>query len=751
MPDKPRASVGQRRFVDVVLDNFDSVLEACRPHLSLRVANKLSDDESQSLQVELSFRSFKDFDPEEVARQVRPLRELLDLRSKLANLRTTLQGNEKLDKLLQEVSSNPQKLHQLQAEVSPAPPAPETPARNTPHRETLRAEPPERGIWSSARATEQPSIIDQVAEVMPGEAPGRETTRDLVREFVTGAAEGNAMGARDSEAMINQRIAQIDHLISLQLAEVLHSAEFQTLESTWRGLHFLLRRTRKAAHVQIRVLNVNKKELLTQFQRGRGRHESSFARKVLDHVAGTQGVAPLGLMIGGFAIGRHPEDVELMERMAQLCAAAHVPFLASAAPELLGVSNFNEIVDAFELHQIFHAIVYAKWTHFSARVESRYTGLTLPRMLLRLPYGRDGVRVEAFEFEEGVDGSDASRLLWGSAGWAFAARCAGDFERYGWFGSRRADDDPGDIRDLPVFAFRTDDGDIATIGPAEIAVSEARYGDFRALGLIPLCGVSGADRAEFLETRSCHRPHTDPDSDPPTTYESAEMDCMLAVSYLAHCVQFVLREQRQHLSTVHEMEEYLRRWAAPLIAPEYAKGTSIESSFPLLSAKFHIELGSEPRKPASVMASLIPTRAIGVLPGPVEIAIPIALPLALGWRSDERPPDALPISAASMNGATAELSEDVGGREQFIRRLYMAEGCITNNKLDIAILILEELAEQIDRHHLEEWESSRLVTQVWDLLRRCYLLRGTSSPGALERSEVLLRRICRLDPARAIQ
>jgi hypothetical protein len=92
------------------------------------------------------------------------------------------------------------------------------------------------------------------------------------------------------------------------------------------------------------------------------------------------------------------------------------------------------------------------------------------------------------------------------------------------------------------------------------------------------------------------------------------------------------------------------------------------------------------------------------------------------------------------------LNAEICGREQFIRRLFMAESCIASGRLDAATLILEHLAELIDRFHLEEWESASMVSHVWKLLRHCY---KASSPLAEtdERCVTLLRRICCLDPS----
>lgn len=117
-PEQPLPRLRDRRFVEVTPDNFDAVLESMKPHLSFSVENKLSEDpEAGQLKVDLHFKSLEDFEPEQVARQVRPLRELLELRTKLADLRGALQTNEKLDELLLKAVTNTEQLEKLRAEL----------------------------------------------------------------------------------------------------------------------------------------------------------------------------------------------------------------------------------------------------------------------------------------------------------------------------------------------------------------------------------------------------------------------------------------------------------------------------------------------------------------------------------------------------------------------------------------------------------------------------------------------------------
>jgi type VI secretion system protein ImpB len=117
-PEQPLPKLKDRKFVDINPDNFDSVLEAMSPHLSFAVENKLSEDaDAPQLKVDLHFKSMDDFGPENLARQIKPLRELLELRTRLSDLRGSLQGNDKLDELLLEAVGNTDKLNRLKAEI----------------------------------------------------------------------------------------------------------------------------------------------------------------------------------------------------------------------------------------------------------------------------------------------------------------------------------------------------------------------------------------------------------------------------------------------------------------------------------------------------------------------------------------------------------------------------------------------------------------------------------------------------------
>lgn len=118
-PEQPLAKLKDRKFVEVNPDNFDSVMEGMKPHLSFTVENKLTDDPNTKLGVDLHFKKLDDFEPGSVAKQVKPLKDLMDLRSRLADLRGSLQGNDKLESLLLDAIGNTEKLDKLKSEIKP--------------------------------------------------------------------------------------------------------------------------------------------------------------------------------------------------------------------------------------------------------------------------------------------------------------------------------------------------------------------------------------------------------------------------------------------------------------------------------------------------------------------------------------------------------------------------------------------------------------------------------------------------------
>src|SRR5512140_2862051 len=356
--------------------------------------------------------------------------------------------------------------------------------------------------------TAERSLLDQIVEEgrIARDPAGKERGKNLVREFVAQVLEGSMTVSKDSEAMINARIAQIDHLLSIQLNEILHNPAFQKLEASWRGLRYMLDQSETSDKLKIKVLNVSKKELLRDLQRAPEFDQSALFKQVYEEEFGVFGGAPFGALIGDYEFNRGPEDIELLEKISNVAASAHAPFLSAAAPELLNLDSFTNLGAPRDLGKIFDSTEYAKWKSFRASDDSRYVGLCLPHILMRLPYGRDTVPVDGFAYEEGVDGTDPSKYLWGNAACSLATRLTSAFSQCGWCAASRGVEGGGLVEGLPAHTFRTDEGDVALQCPTEIAITDRREKELADQGFVPRVHCKNTDYAAFFSVQSFHKP-----------------------------------------------------------------------------------------------------------------------------------------------------------------------------------------------------------------------------------------------------
>jgi type VI secretion system protein ImpC len=436
------------------------------------------------------------------------------------------------------------------------------------------------------------SLLDQIVETgrFGKEATARERGKDMVKEFVTQVLEGSMTLSRDAEASIGSRIAQIDHLISIQLSEVLHHPSFQKLESSWRGLRYMLDQSETSAQLKIRVLNASKKELLRDLQRAPEFDQSTLFKKIYEDEFGVFGGNPFAAMIGDFEIGKSPEDMEFLERISQISAAAHAPFLTAASPDLLNLESYTQLGDPRDIGKIFDSTEYAKWKSFRASEDSRYVGLTMPRILMRLPYGRDTKPVDGFSFEEGVDGTDHSKYLWGNAAWALGARLTGAYAKYGWCAAIRGVEGGGLVEGLPAHTFRTDEGDVALKCPTEIAITDRREKELSDQGLIPLVHCKGTDYAAFFGVQSCNKPKMyDKEAANANARLSAQLPYILAVCRFAHYLKSIMRDKIGSFMSRADCQMFLNKWIMQYVTEDDQASAATKSQYPLREARVDVE------------------------------------------------------------------------------------------------------------------------------------------------------------------
>ena len=377
-----------------------------------------------------------------------------------------------------------------------------------------------------------------------------------------------------------------------QLDAILHAPEFQALEATWRGLHYLVSRTETSTLLKIRVLNVSKDELVENLLRTGGAGPSTLYRQVVEEPYGTFGGEPFAALIAGYEFDHGAEDVALLTELAAIGAAAHAPFVAAASARLFGLASFADLGGGLDLEQIVRGLGHARWNAFRDSEDARWTALTLPRVLLRLPYRVTGS--PGTGHEERIE--SAADMLWGSAAWGFGVCLTNAFAKYGWCAAIRGVEGGGLVEGLPWQTVATDEGATASKCPTEVAITDRREKELADLGFLPLVHCTGTDHAAFFTTSSCLRPRR---------YESrhaiynarlsTQLQCVLTISRFAHYLKAIVRDRIGSFRTRGEAERFLNRWIADYVSVDDDASLAARAKRPLRDARIDVsEIPGQP-------------------------------------------------------------------------------------------------------------------------------------------------------------
>ncbi len=636
-PDTPPAKLVERRFVDIDRDNFNEILSSISPRATLQVDNTISGDDSK-LNVELRFNHIEDFDPVNLVKQVVPLRRLFEARQRLRDLLTKLDGNDDLDQLLQDVVANTEGLQEIKAARPEAEAAP-VPATANP-RSTSRPDPlPGEAAMPKSSAAEQSgesstqtlSLLDEIIAKgrMAHDDSQQDYARDMLAEFATQVLDEGMAVDKDTVAMINDRISQIDALISDQLNQIIHHPELQKLEASWRGLHQLVSNTETSARLKLRLLNVGKNELQNDLEKAVEFDQSALFKKIYEEEYGTFGGHPFSLLIGDFTFGRHPQDIGLLEKLSNVAAAAHAPFIAAASPRLFDMNSFTELAVPRDLTKIFESLELIKWRAFRESEDSRYVSLVLPNFLLRLPYGPETRPVEGMNYVEDVNGTDHSKYLWGNAAWVLAQRITEAFAKYGWCAAIRGAEGGGAVEGLPAHTFRTSSGDLSLKCPTEVAITDRREKELNDLGFISLCHKKNSDVAVFFGGQTTNKARLYNTNEANANARlSAMLPYVLAASRFAHYLKVIMRDKVGSFMTRDNVQTYLNNWIADYVLINDNAPQEIKAQYPLREAR--VDVSEVAGKPGAYRATvfLLPHFQLEELSASIRLVANLPPPVA---------------------------------------------------------------------------------------------------------------------------
>jgi type VI secretion system protein ImpC len=346
---------------------------------------------------------------------------------------------------------------------------------------------------------------------------------------------------------------------------------------------------------------VSKRELLKDLQRAPEFDQSALFKKVYEEEYGVFGGSPFGALVGDYDFGKHPDDMELLEQVSHVAAAAHAPFLTAAAPDLLNLASFTTLDQPRDLAKIFDTTEFAKWKSFRQSEDSRYAALTIPRVLGRLPYGKDTKPVEDFAYEEHVDGSDHSKYLWMNSAFALASRMTNSFSQFGMCVAMRGVEGGGLVTGLPVHNFYTDEGDVTMKCPTEVPITDRREKELADLGFAPLVHCKDTDYAAFFSVQSVQKPKLyDTDSANANARLSTQIPYIMAVSRFAHYLKAMMRDKIGSFMSRTEAEIFLNRWITKYVVPDDTASPAMKARCPLREAR--VDVVEVPGKPGSYRA-----------------------------------------------------------------------------------------------------------------------------------------------------
>ncbi|BFG80365.1 type VI secretion system contractile sheath large subunit [Paraburkholderia terrae] len=403
-------------------------------------------------------------------------------------------------------------------------------------------------------------------------------------------------------AMINERVAEIDKLLSDQLNAIMHEEAFQSLEASWTGLHDMVYGTETGPQLKLRLLNVTKKELLKDLETAVDHDMSTLFKKVYEEEYGTFGGAPYSLLIGDYSFGRHPQDIALLERISKVAAAAHAPFIASASPSLFDLKSFTDLGVTRDLSKTFESAELAAWRSFRDSEDSRYVSLVLPSYAARLPYGAKTKPVENFNFEEDVDGTDHGKYLWANSAYQLGLRITDAFAKYSWSTAIRGVEGGGKVENMVAHTYKTGEGDIVLKCPTEVTITDRREKELNDLGFIALVNSKGSNFATFFGGQTANRPKVyNKDAANANAQLSARLPYVLAASRFAHYMKVIMRDKVGSFQSRSDIEAYLNNWIADYVLINPSASHAQKARFPLGEGR--VDVTEVPGKPGAYRAT----------------------------------------------------------------------------------------------------------------------------------------------------
>lgn len=434
------------------------------------------------------------------------------------------------------------------------------------------------------------ALLEQ--EFKPRSTEQKDAVKTAVATLAQQALADTAIISEDVVRTIQAMIAEIDAKMTEQINLIMHHEEFTKLEGAWRGLSHLVNNTETDEMLKIRVMNIEKKELGKTFKKFKGVSwdQSPLFKKIYGAEYDQLGGEPYGCLVGDYHFNQSAPDVEILNGMKEVAAAAHAPFITGADPSVMGMDSWTELSNPRDLTKILSTPEYAAWNSLRDSEDSKYLGLTMPRFLSRVPYGAQTAPVEEFDFEEDTSGGSNS-YVWANAAYAMAVNINRSFKEYGWCSRIRGVESGGAVEGLPVHTFPSDDGGVDMQCPTEVSIGDRREAELAANGFMPLLHRKNTDTAAFIGAQSLQRPaeYDDPDATANANL-AARLPYLFSTCRFAHYLKCMVRDKVGSFKEKDDMQRFLQDWILQYVDGSPENSTEqVKARKPLSAAEVVVE------------------------------------------------------------------------------------------------------------------------------------------------------------------
>ncbi len=461
------------------------------------------------------------------------------------------------------------------------------------------------------------------SEVSPGRLSGRGQIDAFLREANPVEAIVLWLGGEDSARTGGTRgnlvrrlthdVSVIDALLSEQVSVILRHPEFQKLEAAWRGLSYLTEEADLVEGIKIKLLSTSWAEVSRDMTRAMEFDQSQLFRKVYTEEFGMPGGEPIGLLVGDYEIQHQPspdhpsDDVPVLQGLTEVAAAAFAPLVMSASPGLFGIESFDELELPINLQSVFSSPEYTRWRSFRESEDSRFIALTLPRILLRLPYADNDDRVDGFRFKEISHDDGGASYLWGNSAFAFAAVVIRAFGNSGWLSDIRGVEVDrlagGLVLGLTADSHATDRAGLVPKPVTDIQISDGLDKDLTDFGLLSLSACKDTELAAFYSSPSIQKPKVYDRAVATTNARiSATLQHVLCTSRFAHYLKVMARDKVGTFLTADDVQRYLNSWLLNYCTQADDASADIKARYPLREG--NVQVRERPGRPGDYLCTI---------------------------------------------------------------------------------------------------------------------------------------------------